>query len=257
MKKVITVLVGDYTKEFGQVCTEILTRHGFAITNTEKDGNELLNRIQSDLPDVVVMDAYMKNLDAIAVMEQVKMLEIKQPKFIVTSAYDNEFIQNEVMKLGASCFILKPFDLNMLANRISRLIDFTQNSYDVIISEKEQDALLAEITKIMQRIGIPVHLKGYRYIREGILLAVNDNSVLDSITKILYPEIAKKFSTTSVRVERSIRHAITAAWDRGDLEVLNSYFGYKISNLGDKPTNSELIAMISDNLSLNKNRRNG
>lgn len=259
MEKAVTIIVGDDSSEFGQLCSEILSYHGFRVKTTAKDGNEVLERIKADLPDVVVIDAYMKNLDAIAVMGQINDANIKKPAFIVTSAYDNAFIQSEVMRLGAAYFVLKPFDLNVLAQRITELTGFIQKENIIAITEPEEDeqsALIAKITHILHQIGIPAHIKGYRYIREGILMTVNDHHSMDSITKILYPSIAKKYATTSSRVERAIRHAIEVAWDRGDVDVLNEYFGYTIHNLRGKPTNSEFIAMISDNLSLGSLNKN-
>lgn len=253
MEKQVMVIVGDNSTEFGQICCSILESYGFQVKSTAKDGNEILRLIKELSPDVVVMDAYMKNLDAIAVMEQVGESEGKKPAFIITSAYENAFTQSEVMRLGAAYFVLKPFDLNVLAQRISDLTGFIQNGYDTGNGkEKEKHSLESEITDILHQIGVPAHIKGYHYLREGILLAVNDSEALDSITKILYPAIAKKFSTTSSRVERAIRHAIEVAWDRGDVDILDSYFGYTIHNLRGKPTNSEFIAMIADDILLNK-----
>lgn len=257
MERLITVIVGDDTSEFGQICSDILKGYGFTVKNTAKDGTEILNLIRTESPDVVVMDAYMKNLDAIAVMEQVNSLELRKPAFIITSAYDNAFTQNEIMRLGAAYFVLKPFDLHVLAQRIADLTGFIRNGHGLQpVPEEEEADLEGQITEILHQIGVPAHIKGYHYLREGIMLAVNDSEALGSITKILYPAIAKRFSTTSSRVERAIRHAIEVAWDRGDVDVLNSYFGYTIHNLRGKPTNSEFIAMIADNLSLNKNKKN-
>lgn len=257
MERLITVIVGDDTSEFGQICSDILKGYGFTVKNTAKDGTEILNLIRTESPDVVVMDAYMKNLDAIAVMEQVNSLELRKPAFIITSAYDNAFTQNEIMRLGAAYFVLKPFDLHVLAQRIADLTGFIRSGHGLQpVPEEEEADLESQITEILHQIGVPAHIKGYHYLREGITLAVNDSEALGSITKILYPAIAKRFSTTSSRVERAIRHAIEVAWDRGDVDVLNSYFGYTIHNLRGKPTNSEFIAMIADNLSLNKNKKN-
>ena len=256
MEKQAKVIIGDNTTEFGQVCSDILNNLGFAVTTLAKDGNEIISAINSVLPDVVVMDAYMKNLDAIAVMDLVNESELtKKPAFIVTSAYDNVFLQNSIMEKGAAYYVLKPFDLNVLAKRISDLTDYIRSDHNTaVLRETEKPDLETEITEILHQIGVPAHIKGYHYLREGILLSVNDKEVLGSITKILYPAVAKKFSTTASRVERAIRHAIEVAWDRGDVDVLNSYFGYTIHNLRGKPTNSEFIAMIADNLSLNKNK---
>lgn len=252
MEKQVTVVIGDNTTEFGQICGGLLKSYGFEVKNTAKDGNEVLKLIKTVSPDVVVMDAYMKNLDAIGVMEQAEGMEGKKPAFIITTAYDNAFTQNEVMRLGAAYFVLKPFDLNVLAQRIADLTGFIRSGNDPEYQAEEEGSLEGEITEILHQIGVPAHIKGYHYLREGILLAVNDSEALESITKILYPAIAKRFSTTSSRVERAIRHAIEVAWDRGDVDVLNSYFGYTIHSLRGKPTNSEFIAMIADDLLLNK-----
>ncbi len=254
MNQLVTILIGDDSTDFGKLCADKLAQHGFSVKNAPKDGMELLHRIKQETPQVVIMDAYMKNLDAIAVMEQLSREDLQKPIIIVTSAYDNAFTQNEVMRLGAAYFVLKPFDLNVLARRIAELTG--RGDTGAVNHPGQADDLTGKITHILHQIGIPAHIKGYHYIREGITLAVTDPHALDSITKILYPTIAKKFSTTASRVERAIRHAIEVAWDRGDVDVLNAYFGYTIHNLRGKPTNSEFIAMIADNLSLQSRHAN-
>ncbi len=253
MEKQSTIIIGDNTTEFGQICAEILESYGFSVKMMPKDGALILDMIKQEIPDVVILDAYMKNLDAIAVMQAVNELaSAKKPAFIVTSAYDNSFTQNAAMEQGAAYFVLKPFDLNVLAQRIVELTGFIETRHGSVGQTTEAAAYTLEnsITEILHQIGVPAHIKGYHYLREGIMLAVNDSEVLGSITKILYPMIAKKYSTTPSRVERAIRHAIEVAWDRGDVDILNSYFGYTIHNLRGKPTNSEFIAMIADKLSL-------
>ena len=248
------VLFGDDSLEFGQICADILENKGFAVRLMPKDGALILDSIRKDHPGVVVLDAYMKNLDAVAVMQAVNEdSSIPHPAFIVTSAYDNAFTQSVAMRQGAAYFILKPFDLSVLAQRIEELTGFIESC-----REPEGPAfydLEAAITEILHQIGVPAHIKGYHYLREGIYQAVTDSEVLGSITKILYPMVAKKYATTASRVERAIRHAIEVAWDRGDVDVLNSYFGYTIHSLRGKPTNSEFIAMIADKLSLDRGRR--
>lgn len=253
MEKQVMVIVGDNSTEFGQICCSILESYGFQVKSTAKDGNEILRLIKELSPDVVVMDAYMKNLDAIAVMEQVGESEGKKPAFIITSAYENAFTQSEVMRLGAAYFVLKPFDLNVLAQRISDLTGFIQNGYDTGNGkEKEKHSLESELPIFCIRsVFLPISRAIIICAREYCWQSTNSEA-LDSITKILYPAIAKKFSTTSSRVERAIRHAIEVAWDRGDVDILDSYFGYTIHNLRGKPTNSEFIAMIADDILLNK-----
>lgn len=255
MEKLVNVIVGDDSTEFGQICTELLENRGFAVKMMPKDGALILDAIKKDAPKVVVMDAYMKNLDAVAVMQCVNQDHTAdKPAFIVTSAYDNAFTQSTAMRQGAAYFILKPFDLNVLAQRIEELTGFIESCSTSPAETEKPSAYSLEgaVTEILHQIGVPAHIKGYHYLRESIILAVTDSEVLGSITKILYPMVAKKFSTTASRVERAIRHAIEVAWDRGDVDVLNSYFGYTIHNLRGKPTNSEFIAMIADKLSLQR-----
>ena len=259
MEQQAHIIIGDDSTEFGQICKGILENYGFSVIMLPKDGNAVLKTIQNSSASVVIMDAYMKNLDAIAVMKIVNQSGMaNKPAFIITSAYDNAFTQSEAMKQGAAYYVLKPFDLNVLAERIMDLTGFIKEGFSKgeKLTEKEpENNLETSVTEILHQIGVPAHIKGYHYLREGIILAVTDSEVLGSITKILYPMVAKKFSTTSSRVERAIRHAIEVAWDRGDVDVLNSFFGYTIHNLRGKPTNSEFIAMIADNLSLMQNRR--
>lgn len=258
MEQQAKVIIGDDSAEFGQICKGILESYGFSVLMLPKDGNAVWRAIEGGTASVVVMDAYMKNLDAVAVMKLVNQSErTDKPAFIVTSAYDNAFTQSEAMKQGAAYYVLKPFDLTVLAERIKDLTGFIREGLtkEESAARGGADDLEGEVTEILHQIGVPAHIKGYHYLREGIMLAVTDREALSSITKILYPMVAKKFSTTASRVERAIRHAIEVAWDRGDVDVLNSFFGYTIHNLRGKPTNSEFIAMIADNLSLAQNRR--
>jgi len=256
MEKTITIIVGDNSAEFGQLCSKLLIDHGFQVKTTAKDGNEVLEQINAELPDVVIIDAYMKNLDAIAVMKRINDADIKKPMVIVTSAYDSAFIQDEVMRLGAAYFILRPFDLNELTKRITDLTGFVQKENILPIVPLQEIELMEQITHILYQIGVPARSKSYEYVREGIRLAVNDPRVMNSITKVLYPSIAEKFSTTSLRVERGIRHAIEVTWLQGDIDALEKCFGYTPHNLRNKPSNSEFIAVIAGKLSLDRQKRN-
>ena len=171
---------------------------------------------------------------------------------MVLSAVDNAQLEGEVLRAGASYVFIKPFDMGMLAERIIKFSGWKNESRPVyakdgVISDNELELM---ITEIIHQIGVPAHIKGYHYLREAIMLSIKNEEVINSITKLLYPTVAKKFSTTSSRVERAIRHAIEVAWDRGDLDVLNAYFGFTINNDRGKPTNSEFIAMIADKIRL-------
>ena len=166
---------------------------------------------------------------------------------MVMSAVDNQRFEQEILASGADSYFLKPFDINMMAQRIRQMTSWTQTA-DSPTSRKND--LQVIVSDIMHQIGVPAHIKGYQYLREAILLSIDDGEMMASVTKLLYPTVAKKFATTPSRVERAIRHAIEVAWDRGDVDVLSSYFGYTIQSARGKPTNSEFIAMISDKLRL-------
>lgn len=242
------VLFADDKTEFGKNCTECLKERGVEVVSTAKDGRQLLNDMEKYQPDVVIMDLFMPNLDALGVLEKVNSSNLKsKPVFIVMSSFDNSQLAEEAVTNGAAYFLIKPFDFDMLADRVlnSARSNGRQNIHKIDTS------LEILVTNILHEIGVPAHIKGYHYLRESILLAIREPEVISSITKMLYPTVAKKFSTTSSRVERAIRHAIEVAWDRGDIDVLNSYFGFTIHNERGKPTNSEFVAMIADKLRLN------
>lgn len=252
MQKKLKVLIGDNSIGFGVLCGDILAKSGIEVSLVPKDGNRVIEGIREFAPDVVVMESFMAQVDAINVMKTVNQSSGPIPKFIVISGYDNKYVESETMQNGASYYMLRPFEMSALCDRVKsvggvpengKLLDLTQ------ASDSETD-LEAIVTDVILHIGIPAHIKGYHYIREAIMLSVNDQNMINSVTKLLYPTIAKRFDTTSSRVERAIRHAIEIAWDRGDVDTLNSYFGYTINTGRGKPTNSEFIAMIADKLRL-------
>ena len=226
------------------------------------NGNDIYSIIRDKEPDVVLLDIFMPKMDGLTVMEKVnedKNLK-KRPAFIVVSAVGEERITEDAFRLGAYYYVLKPFDNETLLNRIKATKgmtavrryhprNFTNPGKEPICPP--ENSLEIDVTNMIHEIGVPAHIKGYQYLREAIILAVNDDEIMNSVTKLLYPTVAKTFKTTPSRVERAIRHAIEVAWDRGDVDVLNSYFGYTIQNSRGKPTNSEFIAMISDKLKLN------
>ena len=251
MNNKIKILIGDDSAQYGVFCAANLRNSGFFVITRQKDGMVIFDAVKNELPDVVIVDAVMPGIDAIELIRRSEKLD-KKPLYIVTSAYENSFIENQVMNAGASYFMLKPFDVKVLGERIKAMLDIdTDISSEHRISGVRQSPANLEIivTDIIHQIGVPAHIKGY-YLREAIICSVNDKEMLESVTKLLYPSVAKKFATTASRVERAIRHAIEIAWDRGDIDTLNSFFGYTINTGKGKPTNSEFIALITDKISL-------
>ncbi len=253
MEKKLKVIVADDSTEFGQNCANALRSYGMDVKLCEKDGQILLNRVRQTRPDVVLADVFMPNLDILGVLHELQEVDGKdRPMVMAMSSYDNPRLEKETLSAGASYYFLKPFDSNMLAERIIQLSGWKNEKTPVVVkgSVISDPDLELMVTEIIHQIGVPAHIKGYHYLREAIMLSVKDHEMINSVTKILYPTVAKKHATTSSRVERAIRHAIEVAWDRGDVDVLNSYFGYTIHNGRGKPTNSEFIAMIADKLRL-------
>ncbi|MBQ2972007.1 MAG: sporulation transcription factor Spo0A [Ruminococcus sp.] len=227
--------------------------HHISTSFCSKDGEELIAKICNTLPDVVMMDLFMTRVDAIGVMRTIKQKELsKSPMFIVYSTFDSPVLQREVISSGATYFVLKPYNIDDLAQNIVRLHNHSNLSEKGGIKGASLDSFSIEVkvTEILHQIGVPAHIKGYHYLRDSIIMSIEKPEIINAVTKQLYPSVAKKYQTTSSRVERAIRHAIEVAWDRGDVEVLNSYFGYTIQGSRGKPTNSEFIAMISDKLRL-------
>ena len=243
------LIITEEAVEFSQESLQIFQDFNICTAFCVKDGEELCSRIKSEEPDVVFMDAFMTRLDAIGVMRVIKKEKIKQPLFIVFSSFHSTVLEREIMNSGADYFMLKPYDIEQLCENISVLL---KNGNDKPLTPLKIDAFGIElkVTQILHEIGVPAHIKGYHYLRDSIMMSVEKPEIINAVTKQLYPSVAKKYQTTSSRVERAIRHAIEVAWDRGDVDVLNSYFGYTIHNDRGKPTNSEFIAMISDKLRL-------
>lgn len=253
MDQKLKVVIADDKTEFGSNCANALKTYGMEVSLCEKDGQKLVHRVKIQKPDVVIADVFMPNLDILGVLNEINQLpKNEKPMVLAMSSYDNPRLEKETLAAGAAYYFIKPFDLNMMAQRIIQLSGW--KSYqepivgqDTIISENDLEFM---VTEIIHQIGVPAHIKGYHYLREAIILSVKNSEIINSVTKLLYPTVAKNHNTTSSRVERAIRHAIEVAWDRGDVNVLNSYFGYTIQNSRGKPTNSEFIAMIADKLRL-------
>lgn len=250
MHKKLKVLIGDNSVGFGVICGDMLSKSGIEVSLVNKDGVKVIEGVKEFEPDVVVMESFMAQMDAINVMKNLNQTLHPAPKFIIISGYDNKFIEQESMNNGASYYMLKPFEMSALCDTIKAVGGILDNGRSSFLTEEAGEDLEAIVTDVILHIGIPAHIKGYHYIRRAIMLSVEDTDMINSVTKLLYPTIAKEFGTTSSRVERAIRHAIEIAWDRGDVDTLNAYFGYTINTGRGKPTNSEFIAMISDKLRL-------
>lgn len=223
------------------------------------NGEELLHIIKEKEPDVVLLDMIMPKLDGLTVMDRVNQeANLKKPAFIVISAVSQEKMTEDAFELGADYYILKPFDNETVLNRIKKVRQLKQRNTGrtnrIYTYEKERDHrernLETDVTNIIHEVGVPAHIKGYQYLRDAIIMSVEDAEMLNSITKILYPTIAKRHQTTPSRVERAIRHAIEVAWSRGKMDTIDALFGYTVNNGKGKPTNSEFIALITDKIRL-------
>lgn len=238
----IKVLIGDDTADYGVKIASKLRENGIYAYTRRRDGDVIFQAIKNDCPDVVVADLTLQNLDGIALMKKIDELIIKKPEFIITSSIKNNFIERQAIEGGASYFMIKPFEVENLCSVIKSVVRKSVSA--------ECTDLEIIVTDIIHRLGVPAHIKGYHYLRTAILDAVENRRLMDCITKQLYPAVAQQYETTSSRVERAIRHAIEIAWDRGNVEVLNSFFGYTVDTYRGKPTNSEFIALVTDKLRL-------
>lgn len=252
------ILVADDNREFNNLLTSYLSMQpGFEVVGNAYNGKEVLDLFQNHQVDVLILDIIMPHLDGIGVLEALAEMEMEQkPHIIMLTAFGHENITRRAVELGASYYILKPFDMEILPERIRQLDGGVLPSLTGITREnstgegRHKAPLKEEVTGMLHQIGIPAHIKGYLYLRDAILMVVEDIDLLGSITKILYPEIATRFNTTPSRVERAIRHAIEVAWARNNAEIIKKFFGHTICTEKGKPTNSEFIAMIADHLRL-------
>ena len=266
MKDKLTVLVADDNQEFSMTLASYLeNQEDMEVIAICKDGNEAADVIANTNPDVAILDVIMPHLDGIGVLEKINSSQLeKRPICIMLSAVGQDKITQRAIALGAEYYIVKPFDIDLLIQRIRELKNYrpSQNTKFITREIKPQyidvpskdkngdDNVEALVTNVIHEVGVPAHIKGYQYLREAIIMVVDDIDVINQITKTLYPRIADKYGTTPSRVERAIRHAIEVAWGRGQQEAVENIFGYTISAAKGKPTNSEFIAMISDKLRL-------
>ena len=249
MKNNLKVLIADDSASFGKECKKELESAGFDVVLTGKDGMRVMSLLDSQHFDAVLMDVFMAHADGVEVLEHIEKSLAEKPLVLLISAMDNAEFEEQMISAGADYYFIKPVTPQSVAKRIERLSSWKTEKQKRTAEISDNDIEVV-ISDIMRQIGVPAHIKGYQYLRTAIKLSVEDSDMLGSVTKLLYPTVAKIFNTTSSRVERAIRHAIEVAWDRGDVDVLSSYFGYTIQGQRGKPTNSEFIAMISDKLKL-------
>ena len=249
----IRFLMSDTGADITPRCREGREQQGGEVTVVEKDGSKVLQKMLAVRPNVVLLDAFMPGLDALTIKQRYNAAGELRTAFFVTGAFQSEAMVQELLDAGFSYYFVKPFEESVLVNRVLKAAarPARQNAFTTADSDE------VTVTEILHQIGVPAHIKGYQYLREAILMAMEDPEYINAVTKRLYPDIAQKDNATPSRVERAIRHAIEVAWDRGDVDTLNRYFGYTIHNMRGKPTNSEFIAMIADKMRLDKKRRIG
>ena len=235
MRKMLKVMLTEDGSETLHELAGVLRSNNCEVSTVIKDGTQVLEALKSGAnPDVILMDGFMARLDALGVLRELNTMRLeKRPLVMVLSGADNQRFESEILSAGADYYFLKPYNPAMLAERVVQFAGI----HNASANKNGIKDIEVVVSQIMHQIGVPAHIRGYQYLREAIILSVNNSEMISSVTKILYPTVA-------------IRHAIEVAWHRGDVDVLSSYFGYTIQNERGKPTNSEFIAMISDNLKL-------
>lgn len=249
MEKVIKILIADSSEELANKIRQAAPTD-IEVLAIASDGETALGLIEELKPDAVVMDLVLPKLDGLGVLRGINEMDAAyRPSCIFVSSFTNEHIVSQASALGAYYYMLRPFDVSTVISvlRSINTKSTVSSNPPTVITDANVETM---VTEIIHEIGVPAHIKGYQYLREAIMIAIDDMEVINAITKVLYPQVAKTFSTTPSRVERAIRHAIEVAWDRGDLETLQKFFGYTVSNTKGKPTNSEFIALIADKLQL-------
>lgn len=250
MDGVVKILLADDSKNFCNIMKEYFSSvDNYEVCGTAYNGIEALELIERHQPSVVILDLIMPHLDGLGVLERMGTLKLERfPNVIMLTAFGQENLAKRAVELGATYYIIKPFDLQLLDSRIRQLTNeviAVQPTQSTVVKPRNLDL---EVTRIIHQMGVPAHVKGYQYLRDAIILVIEEVNLMGAVTKELYPMIAEKYNATASRVERAIRHAIELAWDRGNVEMMNKYFGYTIDIERGKPTNSEFIAMIADDL---------
>lgn len=250
------VLVADASEEFRHLLVNALREEpDIEVVGDVKDGTQAIEMIRNLSPEVVVMDMILSGMDGLEVLQMLQNIT-PRPKTLVISSFARSTMADLAADMGADYYMVKPCNLATVVERVRQLTQGQSGASEAMFRPvRPEQSLESTVTTIIHEIGVPAHIKGYQYLREAIIIAVQDMEVINAVTKILYPEVAKRFNTTASRVERAIRHAIEVAWDRGDLETLQKYFGYTVSNAKGKPTNSEFIAMIADRLQLQRKEK--
>ena len=253
METKIKVLIADAGEEQRTLLRDAVNaEEDMEVVAETADGTEALELAREGQPDVVLLDLVLPGLDRIGVLQQLSASR-PSPVTIVLSAFYNDRVVMRAAELGAYYFIPRPCDVPALLSVVRQCMsDQAVPTMLEMVTSGEDTELESAVTEIIHEIGVPAHIKGYQYLREAIMMTIRDMEVINAVTKVLYPAVARKFGTTPSRVERAIRHAIEVAWDRGDIETLQRIFGYTVSNIKGKPTNSECIAMIADCLSLRR-----
>lgn len=254
LEKDFKIVLVDDNKEFCELVREYLDQQDkMQVVGVAYNGVEGLELIEEHEPDVVILDIIMPHLDGIGVLEELNRRNmIQEQKIIMLTAFGHEEVTQRVVELGANYYIMKPFDLEKLVERVEQLMNpvkVTSNFSGAALTPKKKD-ISVRITEIMHQIGVPAHIKGYLYLREAIEMVIKEIELLGAITKELYPKVAEKFNTTPSRVERAIRHAIEVSWERGNMKAINKIFGHSVTTDSGKPTNSQFIAKIADKLRL-------
>lgn len=247
MNNIINIVIADEDQESIDELLKVLTKEKFNVIGYVKDGVSLLEMVKNNHPDVVIMDLVLPQLDGFAVMKKLQEEKINTNIIIHTRLSLNGFV-GKAMELGAKYYCIKPFNAEVLIERIEDIFSIQENSTNEIIPVNRYNHLEEKITNIFITVGIPAHIKGYQFLREAIKLAIANPEIINSITKKLYPTIADKYSTSASKVERAIRHAIEVAWNRGKIENINNVFGLKVYSSNEKPTNGEFIALVADKM---------
>lgn len=243
--------MADASEEFRRLLVEALRGEGdLSVVGETGDGEAAVELCRQRQCDVLVMDMILASLDGVEVLSKVSAMTPK-PKVLVISSFASGSVADLAAAKGADYFMMKPCRTSAVVERVRQMVTGARPAEE----DTRGQGLESTVTAIIHEIGVPAHIKGYQYLREAIMITVEDMDVINAVTKVLYPEVAKRFGTTASRVERAIRHAIEVAWDRGDLETLQKYFGYTVSNAKGKPTNSEFIAMIADRLQLQRKQQ--
>ena len=249
METVLSVVIADSSEAFASALQEALEQTGtFSVAGVSANGEEVLRLLESTKADILVMDPMLTGMDGLGVLRSFAAKRLS-PAVMVVSTFASDYLMGQMAELGVSYFMMKPCATEAVVRNLEMLRHTAPSARNISTIQRE-NAIETMGTNVIHEIGVPAHIKGYQYLRYAIIVAVEDMDVINAITKVLYPQVAKAFGTTPSRVERAIRHAIEVAWDRGDLDTLQKYFGYTVSTAKGKPTNSEFIALIADKLQL-------